>query len=182
MYFLSDIGLAERKKLPKHDVLHRCCRTEPNLVAKATTCRVFPVSPVRAQLSNTNIAIKTEASREKTEIDVRKQQCSYDECGSGKVSSSQGRNNKADGNPYNRYCTWFMRSSWWLNRLVAGCLRGGCSSAETTLHTPAPFPPQLACSKPSRRFRRDASERHLRRSNRSPWPRRRRNGTTDWRI
>ena len=180
MYLFSDIGLAERKKLPKHDVLHRCCRTEPNLVAN-TTCRVFPVSPVRAQLSNTNIAIKTDASREKTEIDVRKQQCSYDECGSGKVSSSQRRNNKADGNLYSRYGTWFMRSSWWLNRPVAGCLRGGCSSAETTLHTPAPFPPQLACSRPSRRSRRYASERHLRRSKRSPWPRRRRNGTTDWR-
>ena len=104
-------------------------------------CRVFSV---RAQLSSTNIAIKTEASSEKKEIHVRKQQGSHEECGSGRVSSSERRNKKADGNPYSRYGIWFMRSSWWLNRPVAGCLRGGCSSAETTLHTQAPFPPQLA--------------------------------------
>ena len=104
----------------------------------------FRVFSVRAQLSDSNIAINTEASSEKKEIHVRKQQGSHEECGSGKVRSSKRRNKKADGNPYSRYGTWFMRSSWWLNRPVAGCLRGDCSSAETTLHTQAPFPPQLA--------------------------------------
>ena len=63
-------------------------------------CRVFPV---RAQLSNTNIAINTEASSEKKEIHVRKQQGSHEECGSGNVSSSERRNKKSDGNPYSRY-------------------------------------------------------------------------------
>ena len=135
--------------------------------------------PVRAQLSNTNIAINTEAGSEKKEIHVRKQQGSHEECGSGNVSSSERRNKKSDGNSYSRYGIGFMRSSWWLNRPVAGCLRGGCSSAETTLHTQAPFPPQLACSRPSRRSRHDASERHLRRSKRSTWPRRRRYGISD---
>ena len=53
--------------------------------------------PVRAQISNTNIAIKIEAIREQVKIQVRKQQGSPEECGSGKVSPSERRNNNAEG-------------------------------------------------------------------------------------